>query len=258
MENTTLFLIYLCSFILFSSFVFFKFSLYLLLFNVCKCSLLFNAYCVLLFMVVCCCSTLLLPLIIVVISHHCCYLHMFLLLLFVFSYCRLLLVIACCCLMHVIVSYLMQKPRYCQLFTTCYLPLLIFLHCIVIVDTLTFLPSWKGVFNSNFIFLFINVNFKPSTFLYLLFIVIAHYFLHLFYLFLTLLKELWRLQSWNFWNNCKHQQTCEKACQHKVISFKCYQMNEDIKCPLQWWSKHESMFFTIGFPYWNTKNVFFN
>jgi len=67
----------LCSFILFSSFVFFKFSFYLLLFDICKCSLLFNVYCVSLFMVVCCCSTLLLPLVIVVISHRCCYLRVF-------------------------------------------------------------------------------------------------------------------------------------------------------------------------------------
>jgi hypothetical protein len=102
------------------------------------------------------------------------------------------------------------------------------------------------------------VNFKPSTFMYLLLIVVAHYFLHLFYLFLTWLKELWRLQSWNFWNNCKHQQTCETTCQHKVISFKCYQMNEDIKWPLQWWSDHKSMFFTTGFSNWNMKHVFFN
>jgi hypothetical protein len=111
--------------------VFFKFPLYLLLFNVCRCSLLFNAYCVSLVMFVCCCSTLLLlPLVIVVTSRHCCYLHVFLLLLFILSCCLLLLVVACCCLMHVIVSYLMQKPRYFQLFTTCYLPLFIWkLYC---------------------------------------------------------------------------------------------------------------------------------
>jgi hypothetical protein len=177
-----------------------------------------------------------------------------LLLLFILSCCLLLLVIACCCLMHVIVSYLMQ-PWYfhCSLLVTCHY---FFFYCIVVVNILTFLPSWNGVLNSNFIFLFINVNFKPSTFIYLLFIVVAHYFLHLFYLFLTWLKELWRLQSWNFWNHYKHQQTCEKACQHKVISFKCYQMNKDIKCPLQWWNTHEAMFFTIGFSIWNTNNVF--
>jgi hypothetical protein len=30
--------------------------------------------------------------------------------------------------------------------------------------------------------------------------------------------------------------------------FRHYQVDvKDIKCPLQWWEKHESMFLTIGF-----------
>jgi hypothetical protein len=30
--------------------------------------------------------------------------------------------------------------------------------------------------------------------------------------------------------------------------FRCYQVDpKDIKCPLQWWGKHETMFPTIGF-----------
>jgi hypothetical protein len=34
----------------------------------------------------------------------------------------------------------------------------------------------------------------------------------------------------------------------KLLIFKCYQVDvKDIKCPLQWWEKHESMFLIIGF-----------
>ncbi len=34
----------------------------------------------------------------------------------------------------------------------------------------------------------------------------------------------------------------------KLLIFKCYQMDvKNIKCPLQWWEKHESMFLIIGF-----------
>ncbi len=34
----------------------------------------------------------------------------------------------------------------------------------------------------------------------------------------------------------------------KLMIFRCYQVDvKDIKCPLQWWEKHESMFPTVGF-----------
>ncbi len=34
----------------------------------------------------------------------------------------------------------------------------------------------------------------------------------------------------------------------ELLIFMCYQVDvKDIKCPLQWWEKHESMFPTIGF-----------
>jgi hypothetical protein len=34
----------------------------------------------------------------------------------------------------------------------------------------------------------------------------------------------------------------------ELLIFKKYQLDvEDIKCPLQWWQKHETMFLTIGF-----------
>jgi len=34
----------------------------------------------------------------------------------------------------------------------------------------------------------------------------------------------------------------------KLLVFRHYQVDfKDIKCPLQWWEKHESMFLTIGF-----------
>jgi hypothetical protein len=34
----------------------------------------------------------------------------------------------------------------------------------------------------------------------------------------------------------------------ELLIFRCYQMNpKDIKCPFQWWRKHETTFLTIGF-----------
>jgi hypothetical protein len=34
----------------------------------------------------------------------------------------------------------------------------------------------------------------------------------------------------------------------ELLVFKRYQLDiKDIKCPLQWWQKHEAMFSTIGF-----------
>ncbi len=34
----------------------------------------------------------------------------------------------------------------------------------------------------------------------------------------------------------------------EMLIFRCYQVNsKEIKCPLQWWAKHEAMLFTIGF-----------
>ncbi len=39
-----------------------------------------------------------------------------------------------------------------------------------------------------------------------------------------------------------------KLVNKELLIFRHYQVNvKDIKCPLQWWEKHESMFPTIGF-----------
>jgi hypothetical protein len=39
-----------------------------------------------------------------------------------------------------------------------------------------------------------------------------------------------------------------KLVNRELLILKCYQMDvKDIKCPLQWWEKHENMFLTIGF-----------
>jgi hypothetical protein len=40
----------------------------------------------------------------------------------------------------------------------------------------------------------------------------------------------------------------KELVKRKLLVFKRYQMDvKDIKCPLQWWHKHEAMFPTIGF-----------
>jgi hypothetical protein len=34
----------------------------------------------------------------------------------------------------------------------------------------------------------------------------------------------------------------------EMLIFRCYQVNsKEFKCTLQWWAKHEAMFFTISF-----------
>jgi hypothetical protein len=40
----------------------------------------------------------------------------------------------------------------------------------------------------------------------------------------------------------------EKLVKKELLIFRRYQLDvKDIKCPLQWWQKHEAMFPTIGF-----------
>ncbi len=40
----------------------------------------------------------------------------------------------------------------------------------------------------------------------------------------------------------------KKFVSKEVLIFMKFQMDaKDIKCPFQWWEKHESMFLTIGF-----------
>jgi hypothetical protein len=40
----------------------------------------------------------------------------------------------------------------------------------------------------------------------------------------------------------------EELVKRELMIFERYQLdNKDIKCPLQWWQKHEAMFLTIGF-----------
>jgi hypothetical protein len=35
---------------------------------------------------------------------------------------------------------------------------------------------------------------------------------------------------------------------NELLIFRCYQANpKKIKCPFQWWGKHATVFFTIGF-----------
>jgi hypothetical protein len=39
-----------------------------------------------------------------------------------------------------------------------------------------------------------------------------------------------------------------KLVNRELLIYKCYQVDvNNIKCPLQWWEKHENMFPTIGF-----------
>ncbi len=43
-------------------------------------------------------------------------------------------------------------------------------------------------------------------------------------------------------------ESIKKLVKRKHMIFKRYQLNvKDIKCPLQWWHKHEVMFPTVGF-----------
>jgi hypothetical protein len=40
----------------------------------------------------------------------------------------------------------------------------------------------------------------------------------------------------------------KELVKRELLIFKRYQLNvKDIKCPFQWWQKHEAMFLTIGF-----------
>ncbi len=59
------------------------------------------------------------------------------------------------------------------------------------------------------------------------------------------------MQFGYFWANCKHKWTKRRAWDfHKLLTFKKYQLDvKDIKCPLQWWWKHEAMF-----PTWSSSN----
>jgi hypothetical protein len=39
-----------------------------------------------------------------------------------------------------------------------------------------------------------------------------------------------------------------KLVNRELLIFRCYQVDDkDIKCPLQWWEKHENMFPIVGF-----------
>jgi hypothetical protein len=45
-----------------------------------------------------------------------------------------------------------------------------------------------------------------------------------------------------------NQQKSLKFVNKEILIFRKFEMDtKDIKCPLQWWEKHESMFPTIGF-----------
>jgi hypothetical protein len=40
----------------------------------------------------------------------------------------------------------------------------------------------------------------------------------------------------------------EELVKRELLVFKRYQLDvKDIKCPLQWWQKHEAMFLIVGF-----------
>jgi hypothetical protein len=48
--------------------------------------------------------------------------------------------------------------------------------------------------------------------------------------------------------NASTSELTRELVDRELLIFKHYQVNvKDIKCPLQWWEKHESMFPTIGF-----------
>ncbi len=40
----------------------------------------------------------------------------------------------------------------------------------------------------------------------------------------------------------------EELVKRELLIFRRYQLDvKDIKCPLQWWQKHEAMFLIVGF-----------
>ncbi len=52
------------------------------------------------------------------------------------------------------------------------------------------------------------------------------------------------LQFGHFLANYKYKNLLKRS----LLIFRWYQLDvKDIKCPLQWWKKHETMFFIVGF-----------
>jgi hypothetical protein len=58
-----------------------------------------------------------------------------------------------------------------------------------------------------------------------------------------------KILVWIFFNILHAQMSHQrKFVTKELLIFKRYQVDpKDIKCPLQWWGKHEAMFPTIGF-----------
>jgi hypothetical protein len=54
--------------------------------------------------------------------------------------------------------------------------------------------------------------------------------------------EWWKFLSWHFLD-----ELVKEFLNMDLQMFQRYQVNaKDIKCPLEWWGKHESLFFTTG------------
>jgi hypothetical protein len=51
-----------------------------------------------------------------------------------------------------------------------------------------------------------------------------------------------------FEQNASTSEPIEKLVKRELLIFRRYQLNvKDIKCPFQWWQKHEAMFPMVGF-----------
>jgi hypothetical protein len=59
-----------------------------------------------------------------------------------------------------------------------------------------------------------------------------------------------------FEQNSNISEPTKKLVNRKLFIFKQYQVDmKEIKCPLQWWHKHESMFPTMGFLFWQILGI---
>jgi hypothetical protein len=53
---------------------------------------------------------------------------------------------------------------------------------------------------------------------------------------------------WIFFNKLQIQVNQQKSLWMELLVFRRYQLDaKDIKCPFQWWQKHEALFPTIRF-----------
>ncbi len=62
-------------------------------------------------------------------------------------------------------------------------------------------------------------------------------------------QYIWnRIVVWIFQQIASTNEPIEELVNRELLVFRRYQLDvKDIKCPLQWWQKYETMFPTIGF-----------